>query len=206
MSIEIEFLQFLEPLDGVPKRINVFPFISKYFLKPNDLSEKANNEGNIAKQFLLNLSEKRLIFINEGALSNICNKSWTNPIGNKRYQFWFDNMPVEVMIRPDGQEYLKEERIKNILTETSISTKKTNDALQQNIKYQIAFGIISTAAIALTAVIAVMAYYKSDSDNLILIRKSMQQQVRVLDSFRLSQKANSTYLTSKAKKTSPKKK
>jgi len=51
-----------------------------------------------------------------------------------------------------------------------------------------------------------MAYNKDDPKSLILIRKSMQQQERILDSIRQSQKEISTYLEIVAKKTTPKKK
>ncbi|MGZ3834647.1 MAG: hypothetical protein ACXVB0_14070, partial [Mucilaginibacter sp.] len=200
-------LEYLEPISGVGKLKNVYPFIIQNFDKPNDLSEKSDNVNNEAKVFLLQLSNRKLIrFEDNGDIDHICNANWTNPIGNKRFQFWFDTLPIKVKLSSEGQEYLRQERVKNILTETNISTKKTNDAVQKSIKYQIAFGVISTAAIGLTAIIAVMAYNKGDSENLILIRKSMQQQARILDSIRLSQKESSTYLKIMAKKTSTKKK
>ena len=141
---DFNFLEYLEPVSGVVKLKNVYPFIREHFDKPNDLSENANNKNNDAKIFLLQLANRKLIrFEDNGDIDHICNSNWTNPIGNERFQFWFDTLAVRVKLSSEGQEYLREERVKNILTETNISTKKTNDAVQKSIKYQIAFGIIS---------------------------------------------------------------
>ncbi len=178
----------------------------KNFDKPKDLKHYTDNEKEPGKQFLLDLLDTGLIDANEQDIQHICNKDWTNPVGRKRYQFWFDTYPIKVKITKLGLDKLEEYRTTHLISETLKSNRKTSEVVKENSKYQIAFSIISTAAIAVTAIVAIMAYNKDDPKSLILIRKSMQQQERILDSIRQSQKEISTYLEIVAKKTTPKKK
>lgn len=202
----MEFLEFLEPMDELPKEILIRPFMVKNFDKPKDLKHYTDNEKEPGKQFLLDLLDTGLIDANEQDIQHICNKDWTNPVGRKRYQFWFDTYPIKVKITKLGLDKLEEYRTTHLISETLKSNRKTSEVVKENSKYQIAFSIISTAAIAVTAIVAIMAYNKDDPKSLILIRKSMQQQERILDSIRQSQKEISTYLEIVAKKTTPKKK
>ncbi|HTK22142.1 MAG TPA: hypothetical protein VL442_21635 [Mucilaginibacter sp.] len=210
MSIEIDFLEFLEPTDGVTKQIDVFSFIYKHFDKPKDLKENVDNESDTAKLFLLNLCNRELIIpVDAGALVHICNKSWTTPKDGIRYQMWFDELEVLVALTPQGQTYLNEERVKNILSETNKSiqlsnrsTVETNDLVKLNIKVQIGMGIITLLAIVSTAIVSLATYWKDDSPSLLMISKSMQRQEQLLDSIRLLQKERNTYLKTMAKKTS----
>lgn len=215
MNLLIEFLEYLEPSEGIiAQHIDVLPFVKNQFKKPTDLSENADNEDDAAKTFLLALAKRKYISLvnGYGDLDHICNKSWTNPKGDKRFQYWFDDISIKVVLTPEAQEYLNNERLKNILSETNKSiqltnksTVDTNDLVKTNIKVQIGMGIVTFLAIAVTALVAVATYQKDDPPNLILMRKSMQRQEQLLDSIRLLQKKRNTYLKIMAKKNLPKK-
>jgi hypothetical protein len=198
----------LEPKDGgIIKEKDITPFMMEYFDTPelkNNLEHFYNTE---AIKFLEQLCEKKFfIQYAENALEKVA--TWANPKGDDQYHYWFNTVEpkVKVQITDIGLEHLQTYRINEILRLTNQSTIDTNEALQRNLKYQIIMGIITTIAIALTAIYAVTAYYKDDSENLIAIRKSMQRQEQQSDSILQLQKERNTYLKIMAKKTLPKKK
>jgi len=201
---DIRFLEFLEPEDGIIKgEVKIASFMINNFIKPDPLSDLTTNENDNGIFFLQDLSDRKLIRIHMETIKQV--NSWLYPIGNKNYKHWFDTQEHTANITKDGLNYLYQHRNNQILLETSISTTKTNRAVQKNITAQIIFGVISTLAILLTAIYAICAYYKSESENLILIRKSMKQQELLLQSMQQSQKGIDTSLKIIAKKTSTKK-
>jgi len=205
-NLDIEFLEFLEPQDGVPKDVDITTFILKNFPIPNIEDFEAPYDDTDALAFLRKSNINKYFSYYADALGPIVNKFRYYKNG-KEYRHWFGELEPHVFakIQDAGLKHLYEYRTNEILRLTNQSTVDTNKALQRNIKFQIATGIITTAAIALTASIAVMAYNKDDSINLIQARKSLQQQEQILKNIEQSQKGIDTSLRTLAKKTSAKK-
>jgi len=202
----IKLLEYLEPIDGEPQAIYIGSFMVKNFTKPKSLNHYAKNDSEPGKMMLLDLLDNKLIEADRERIMHICNKKWTNPEGLKQYQQWFDTYPIEAKITPKGLDKLNRNRLLSLLVEeTNKSTRETTDIVRRNVIAQIILGIVSALAITATAIYAVKAYYKDDPENLILIRKSMQQQEEILKSIQQSQKAIDTSLKTMAKKTLPKK-
>jgi hypothetical protein len=205
-SLDIKFLEFLEPKEGVVKGINVTTFMMDNFKIPNNEDLNNDNSNEDAILFLNRLYAKKHIIFDPHRITELV--KWRYPSGENNYKHWFNTITPElnVKISEQGLEYLYNYRTNYILLETNISIRDTNIAVKKNITAQLIFGIVSVIAIVTTAVIAVMAYYKDDSENLILIRKSMQRQDSILQSIQQSQKGIDTSLKIMAKKTLPKKK
>ena len=200
----IEFLEFLEPVDGLPKEKLIRSFMIKNFEKPKDLSEFADNEKEPGKQMLLDLLDDGQIEANELDILHVCNKDWVDHRGLEKYQQWFDTLHVAVKITQHGLDELEEYRNNHLISETLRSNKETTDAVKKNIDTQTILGIVSTTAIIAAAVIAFMAYNKDDPKSLILISKSMQKQEQILQSIQQSQKEIDASLAIMAKKVAQK--
>jgi len=197
--IPIKFLEYLEPIDGSPKEKRVRPFMVRNFDKPKDLSQFADNDSEPGKQMLLDLFDGGLIEAIENDILHICNKDWTNPVGDEQRQQWFDTYPIIVKITNLGLKQLEDYRNKHLLNETLKSVKKTN-------RFQRIYAAITLLAIGVSAAAAGATYLKDDAPNLILIRKSMQRQEQILDSIKQVQVEIDSSLRTLAKKTLPKKK
>jgi len=176
---QADFLDYLEPISGEPKEIPVRTFMIGNFDKPKDLSEFADNDKEPGKLLLLDLLDNELIVGNRNDVTHICTPTWVAHREDKKYQQWFDTLePVAKMkITPQGLDALEDYRTSHLINETLKSVKKTN-------KFQRWSSGITLLAIAITAIAAVATCLKDDPPNLILIRKSMQQQVRILDSIK----------------------
>jgi hypothetical protein len=130
-------------------------------------------------------------------------------IGNKGhvlfYGDWVELAKFEAIITQSGQDYLNEFRVKHILWLTNQSSINTDRAVRISLRFQIGIGIITMAAIGLTAYYDGKNYHKGDSISLKRIDTLLQRQVQQSDSILLLQKERNTYLKIMAKKTSPKK-
>jgi hypothetical protein len=210
-KLTIKFLEFLEPIteaNPIEKVINAF--MVDNFDKPPASTSNDNDAGII---FLKRLTAKKLINVIDNPYDQI-SLGWEYTSGEDICKRWWDSTtePTKAILTEDGLEYLHNYRVNEILLETNISSrdtnasiKDTNESVRKNITAQIILGIVSVLAIVITAIIAVMAYNKGDSENLILIRKAMQRQDSILQSIQLSQKGIDTSLRIMAKKTSQKK-
>jgi len=210
-NLTITFLEFLEPTteaNPTEKVINDF-MISKFEKPSSDIS----NENDAGIIFLKRLTSKKLIDVINNPYDQIV-MGWEYVSGEQICKRWWDSTtePTRAILTEDGLEYLHNYRVNEILLETNISSRdtnisiqNTNEAVKKNITAQIILGIVSALAIVVTAIIAVMAFYKDDSENLILIRKAMQRQDSILQNIQQSQKGIDTSLKLMAKKTSTKK-
>lgn len=112
----------------------------------------------------------------------------------------YNNEPeikVQARLTYLGLQYLNEYR----LTKSNIDL---NQSIKTNIRNQIIIGVITLAAIIVAAIYSVMVYYKDDSENLIMIRKSLQQIGQKLQNSQQLQKEKSMPSKITAKTTFPK--
>lgn len=210
-TLAIKFLEFLEPTTEANPSVKVInDFMVANFERP---SPNTNNEDDAGIIFLQRLTTKKLINVINNPYDQI-SFGWEFSTGEEICKRWWDSTtePTKAILTEDGLEYLHNYRVNEILLETNISSrdtnasiKETNDAVKKNITAQIILGIVSVVAIVITAVIAIMAYYKPDSENLILLRKAMQRQDSILQNIQQSQKGIDTSLRIMAKKTLPQK-
>jgi hypothetical protein len=209
-TLAIKFLEFLEPItEANPTEKIINDFMVANFERPLPNTSNANDAGII---FLQRLTSKKLINVINNPYDQI-SFGWEFTTGDEICKRWWDSTtePTKAILTEDGLEYLHNYRVNEILLETNISSrdtnasiKETNDAVKKNITAQIILGIVSVLAIVITAIIAVMAYYKPDSENLILLRKAVQRQDSILQNIQQSQKGIDTSLKIMAKKTLPK--
>jgi hypothetical protein len=199
---DIRFLEFIEPQDVIIEEVVITEFMVANFKEPPHGTSAERDDGSL---FLKHLLERKLIFVIGNPFTQI--NVWEYAVNDEIYKRWWNTTtePVKVTITDSGIEYLNNYRLKEKLTSTNQSIIDTNEAVKKNIATQIILGIVSVLAIVITAIIAVMAYYKPDSENLILIRKAMQRQDSILQSIQQSQKERNTFLMKEAKKNSPKK-
>lgn len=198
---QADFLDYLEPISGRPKETPVRAFMVNNFEKPTDLSEFSNNDKEPGKLLLLDLLDNELIKGDREGIKHICTPTWVDHRGDKKYQQWFDTLEpvIKMKITPRGLEALNDYRNLHLVSETLRSVKKTN-------RSQRIYSGITLLAIAVSATAAVATYLKDDAPNLILIRKSMQRQVQILDSIKQVQIEIDSSLRIVAKKISTKKK
>jgi hypothetical protein len=199
---DIRFLELLEPKDVVIEEVVITDFMVANFKQPPEGTKNDRDPGSL---FLKHLEARGLIFVVGNPFGQIM--VWEYAIDDQIYKRWWDTStePVKAAITDKGIDYLNEFRLKDNLLAVNKSNIDTNTALRSSLKVQKRISYLTAAAIVLTAIYAVTAYYKDEPKNLILIRKSMQQQERLLDRIRLSQKAIDSSLRIMANKTSPKK-
>jgi len=118
---------------------------------------------------------------------------------------WFGIYAFVAYITLDGQKYLEEQKFNNRQHSLDKSILNTNNAVRLSLRIQIILGVISTLAIALTTVYAILAYRKDDPKSLKNRSRELQRQDSILENIQQSQKGIDTSLKIMAKKTSPKK-
>jgi len=124
---EIEFLEFLEPKDGIIRGDKkIAPFMIANFPKPDPLSETSSPDTDEGVIFLQDLSDRKLIRVHMDTIRQVNN--WKNPIGNLEYKYWFDTQEHTAHITKEGIGYLSLYRSNKILLETSVSTQKANES------------------------------------------------------------------------------
>ncbi len=165
--MSIQFLEYLEPIEGEPELKSVRSFMVKNYTKPKSLSHFAKNDNEPGKMMMLDLLDIGLIEANRLDIQHICDKDWTDTRGQKLYQQWFDTFDVKAKITQKGLDKLNEYRSTlHLITDTLKSNKETTDAVKKGIDIQLSLGITSTIAIVATAVIAFFAYTKDDSPSM----------------------------------------
>lgn len=206
-NLEIEFLEFLEPDDGIAKDVDITPFIMKHFPVPNIDDLEVSFYDTDAFTFLRKSDNNGYFSYYEHLMSPIYEK-WILEKHGKKSRYWFNTLEPHVYakIQDLGVNRLHEYRTSEILKITNQSIVDTNKAVRISLYLQIAIGVITMIAIVLTALYAILAYRKEDPKSLIEISKSLQRQEQLLESIQLLEKERNTSLKKGAKKILPKKK
>ncbi|HTI59071.1 hypothetical protein [Mucilaginibacter sp.] len=206
---QADFLDYLEPVSGLPKEVPVRTFMMNNFDKPKDLSQFADNDKEPGKLLLLDLLDNELIKGNRNDVTHICDKDWTTPKNGVEYQQWFDTLQptAKMKITKKGSNALEAYRENNPTINAIIkSNNSTGQAIKENSSIQKTYAFVSMVAIGITAIFAIATFYKDDPISLKEISKSMQRQEQLLDSLRKVQLEMSASLKIMATKTLPKKK
>ena len=183
----IKFLEYLEPIDGEPQEILIRSFMVKNYQKPKSLSHYAKNDNETGKLMLLDLLDEGLIEAERNDILHICNPSWVDHRGTKKYQQWFDTYKVPVKITKKGLDILDKNRLSLLISETNKATQETTAAVKKSIGFQQIFNFISMCAIVASATIAGLTFHNGDPTSLKHIDTLLQKQVLILDSIRKSQ-------------------
>ena len=125
---DIEFLEFLEPKEGVIYSVNVTSFMLANFKIP-DLKDYTvlHTIFTDAIQFITRLKNKNLILFDNNVVNTLSTLS--NEKDGVYYKNWFDTVVLWVEITEHGIDYLYEYRNNQLLLETTMSSKKANESL-----------------------------------------------------------------------------
>jgi hypothetical protein len=123
---QVEFLEYLEPTDGLPKEMPIRSFMVKNFDKPKDLSEQADNYKDPAKEFLLDLLDMGLIEANRTSIEQICSKHWLDHRGEDKFQYWFHDYQIEVKIADVGLDKIKKYKTRDTVDKPTHKEKLHN--------------------------------------------------------------------------------
>src|ERR1041385_5015222 len=212
----IKVLEYLQPF-GFTSIVNIAPIVDKIFAyNPDDTQFDFNiNQRNI-KYFLRGLCNTDLIAIPD--TDSLYYKITTFSNRNSSNTWYVDGL--EGSITKNGLKELSDYKnskmaeaahqsaieVNTSILQTNQSVRDTNQIVTSISKTQKNIAYISLGFIAISTIYLVATYYKDDSPSLKSISKQLQQQGRLLDSMRKSQKGIDSSLKTMAKKTLPKKK
>lgn len=200
-------LEYLKP-HGFTARANIAPLLDILFPYPTENDEGIfNYQRDAMIRFLTELRNNEFITFNAYDLDYITNYRDYENIKN-----WFGKYAIVAAIKLNGLKYLanedrakKDSEVSNSIIKTNDSVQQTNKLVRDISKAQKNIAYISLGFIAISTIYLVATYYKDDSPVLKSISKQLQQQERLLDSMRKSQKGIDSSLRIMAKKTLPKK-